>query len=210
MCGALPLLRRQFGDGALDRDQPLGPLPFARRTEKTVRADLVNPDAPQVEQAESDQENEDRPPRQGIGDQPPHSRFTVGTKMYPAPRTVLITAGALSLISSLRRSRLTCTSILLSKEWAERLRASSSNRSRERTRLGCSRKASRRSYSPPLRSITTPSDEATSRRCVSRVYPANEISRPPMGRSGSGLAAARRKTARTLASSSRGLNGFGR
>src|SRR5512144_1217995 len=120
MCGALPFLRRQFGDGALDRDQPLGPLPFARRTEKAVRAGLVNPDAPQVEQAKPDQENEDGPPRQGIRDQPPHRRFTVGTKMYPAPRTVLIRAGALSLVSSLRRSRLTCTSMLLSKGSAER------------------------------------------------------------------------------------------
>ena len=49
--------------------------------EQVLDADLIDPDAPQVEQPETDEKNGEGASSEGLRDQPSHRRFTVGRNM---------------------------------------------------------------------------------------------------------------------------------
>ena len=77
----LPFGLRKGTHSVLDRDQALRKLLFPSAAQEVFDTDLVDPDAPEVEEPEAEQQDDDRSPRQRVGDQPAQHRFTAGRKM---------------------------------------------------------------------------------------------------------------------------------
>src|SRR6185437_13171057 len=95
---------------------------------------------------------------------------TLAASWYPPLRTVLNSCAA-PLSASLRRSRLTSTSIERSSTSPSRPRVRSSSWSRDRTRPGRSRNVLSRSNSAPVSSTGAPLGSVTRRACGSATNP---------------------------------------
>lgn len=72
---------RQGGDDALDGDQVLSELFLAGRAEQVLDTKLIDPDAPQVEEAKAEHQDYDGSSGQRVRDQPFQHLFTTGRKM---------------------------------------------------------------------------------------------------------------------------------
>src|SRR5690348_11576522 len=133
---------------------------------------------------------------------------TRAEKMYPAPRTDLISSGLAGSDSTLRRSRPICTSMARSNGPALRPWMCSIKSSRDSTRFGCSTSTRSSSYSPVVSAIVFPLLVRRVRDWGMRRKSPNCSATWLAASAGTALRVARLSTLRTRASNSRNSNGL--